>query len=339
MNMSKNPEPIYIFGFFNPAHQGYIDLAEREFEKTGATIYFVVLPDEASRFFMPSAEKRVAMLEMALENFDRPFHVSKKALEESSYDLYMESKSLPNSNRVIMSYEDSFCLQSGRPHLCTEKFEFEVVEPELKRVQNMSVFMRNQKEREYIEKERLYLIGDLKELLKNNEHRLNHSISVAHLAYEIALSNGLPCPEWAYLAGLWHDAGKEYSEKEALEILRSNLPEMIPVYPGWAYHQFVGAFLFDQKAETFNPFVLNAIMWHATGRKEMSALEKIIYAADKIEPLRGYDSSSMIEECKEDCEKGFLTVLRANRDYLTGKGYKVDNPSTKECFEYYLGDE
>ena len=33
------------------------------------------------------------------------------------------------------------------------------------------------------------------------------------------------------------------------------------------------------------------------------------------------------------------TVLAANKEYLASKGYVVDNPLTKQCFDLYLGEE
>jgi hypothetical protein len=65
---------------------------------------------------------------------------------------------------------------------------------------------------------------------------------------------------------------------------------------------------------------------------------KIIYAADKADPARGYDSSALIAACYKNYYLGFLTVLDANRDYLKEKGYVLDNPLTKECMELYLGE-
>ena len=64
--------------------------------------------------------------------------------------------------------------------------------------------------------------------------------------------------------------------------------------------------------------------------------KEIIYAADKIEPTRGFDSSGLIKECLNDIEQGFIEVLSANKEYLTQMKKDINNRLTKECFEQYL---
>ena len=68
----------------------------------------------------------------------------------------------------------------------------------------------------------------------------------------------------------------------------------------------------------------------------MSLLEKCIYASDKIEPTRGFDSSDLINAMKVNIEDGFIVVLKANQEYFIVKKVPYDNPLTKECFEFYL---
>ena len=42
----------------------------------------------------------------------------------------------------------------------------------------------------------------------------------------------------------------------------------------------------------------------------------MVFCADKLDPLRGYDSSELIETCKKNIEKGFDLVVQQNREYL-----------------------
>ena len=67
----------------------------------------------------------------------------------------------------------------------------------------------------------------------------------------------------------------------------------------------------------------------------MSVLEKLIYVCDKIEPLRKYDTTKAIKKCVKNFEKGFIYVLKNNRDYLQTHAVINDNNSL-ECFNYYL---
>ena len=68
----------------------------------------------------------------------------------------------------------------------------------------------------------------------------------------------------------------------------------------------------------------------------MCTMAKIVYAADKIEPTRGFDSSDLINSMMEDIDKGFITVLKANKDFLTENRKDINNRLTSKCFDYYL---
>ena len=85
--------------------------------------------------------------------------------------------------------------------------------------------------------------------------------------------------------------------------------------------------------------VLEAIRYHATGKENMSTLAKIIYSADKIDPLRGYDSSSLINECYKDINKGFLRVLKENIEFFKEKNIDYENYYTSRCLNYYLNQK
>jgi len=189
--------------------------------------------------------------------------------------------------------------------------------------------------RDYIEKNNLYYMASLHMLEKPN--RLAHSLSVANLAFFIAQRNRCENYQTAYIAGLLHDIGKDYPEKEARAIIKKNFPEYASM-PDWCAHQFVGAFLAKSQFGITDPLVLDAIEFHATGKPHMTPIGKIIYSADKIEPTRGYDSSHLIEECLKNYYVGFLAVLSENRAYLKKQGYSLDNPLTEACMDLYLGE-
>ncbi len=337
MNMKETP--IRFFGFFDPVHQGHIEIAKKVCAKTGRPVIFTPLPWISGRISVAKAEHRLALLRIALSGSEYPFSIDDGAIEGNVHP-YFEMTKHGAKEDFLITYEDRLCMDAYRPPVCEDNVTAVSISPTSDDVRCLRAFLENDEERAYIEKERLYGVDFVRDHLGyKHEHRLEHSISVARLAYDIAKSNGLPYSGWAYIAGLLHDCAKELSEEESLDLLDETMPELKSIYPKWAYHQFLGAVIAQRDFQIWNPFIVEAICWHATGCAHMSPLAKIIYAADKIEPLRGYDSSSMIEECKKDYEKGFLTVLAANRDYLTEKGYKVDNPSTKECFDFYLGDK
>ncbi|MBP5091112.1 MAG: HD domain-containing protein, partial [Bacilli bacterium] len=109
--------------------------------------------------------------------------------------------------------------------------------------------------------------------------------------------------------------------------------------PEWSYHQYVGAYIVEKIFEIKDEAILDAIRYHATGKKHMSPLGKIIYAADKIDPTRGYNSRPLINACLKNYYVGFLTVLEANREFLASKGYHSgDCALSQECMNLYLGE-
>ncbi|MCQ2814743.1 MAG: nicotinate (nicotinamide) nucleotide adenylyltransferase [Bacilli bacterium] len=186
----------------------------------------------------------------------------------------------------------------------------------------------------YIEKNNLYYIPRVKSYL--SESRFNHCVSVAHLAYKIALTNKLENSGSYYIAGLLHDIGKDISDEQKNTIMNAYFKEYVS-FGKWSYHQFVGSYLAKNDFKITSTSILNAIMFHATGSDSMDILAKVIYASDKIEPSRGFDSSDLIKSMMQNPEIGFLTVLNANKIFLTSQNKDIYNNLTYKCFKKYLG--
>lgn len=183
----------------------------------------------------------------------------------------------------------------------------------------------------YIEDNDLYFIREVKKHISSK--RYNHSLSVAHLAYKLAKYHNLDKPYKAYIAGLLHDIGKEIVKKH--EMMKKHFPEYYDL-PEFSYHQFLGVVLAKELFYIDDEEILNAIKFHATGNSNMSILDKLIYACDKIDPTRGYDSNYLIDEMKKSIENGFLVVLKENKIFLEKNRGNIENRLTHECFKEYL---
>jgi len=166
--------------------------------------------------------------------------------------------------------------------------------------------------------------------------RLKHVRSVAKLAYDIAVSNKENGSK-AAIAGLLHDIGKLGNQKEYLKLLIEEDPKLANV-PSFSIHQYAGAYLARKDFGIDDEEILDAIAYHASGKPNMNWLGEIIYSADKIEPLRGFDSKSFIEACMADFHQGFIDVLRANYEYHTEIGKPFKYHLTAEAMKYYLGE-
>ena len=178
------------------------------------------------------------------------------------------------------------------------------------------------------------------ELLANlvKPHRMAHSVSVAELCAKVARQNaekyGLSVYE-AYFAGLLHDCGKGLGQKKSHRLMKRYYPNYVN-HPTWTYHQFMGRLLTARIFGVRDESILDAVEYHATGKKKMGPYQKLVYACDKIDPFRGYDSRYMIDAMMEDLDEGFRFVLSENLRYYGDEGFSVDDPFAVECFDYYL---
>ena len=169
---------------------------------------------------------------------------------------------------------------------------------------------------------------------KLKKERYLHSISVANLMLEIAENNNLENKEKYFIAGLLHDVGKYYSKEKTLKLMNKYFSEYLDL-PSYAYHSFIGAYLIKKDLEINDDEIYEAIKYHTTGNENLSDLGLVLYAADKIEPLRKYDSSLLIKGMVDDYKTGFVEVLKETKIFLESKG-DLSNRLTEKMYQYYL---
>lgn len=185
---------------------------------------------------------------------------------------------------------------------------------------------------EYIGRQKLYFAGRISKNL--SDERYFHSFEVAKLSRLIAIANDLDELK-AFKAGFLHDIGKEVPGPKTKKIMTEEYYEYLDL-PLWSHHQFISEHMSRTDFLVFDEEVLQAIKYHATGNKKMKPIAKVVFAADKIEPTRGFDSSHLIASCIRDYAKGFALVLKANKAFLIETGKEVDNRLTNLCFKAYL---
>lgn len=128
-----------------------------------------------------------------------------------------------------------------------------------------------------------------------SEARFRHTFGVAEEAVRLAEKWGAD-EKAAYAAGLIHDYAKELPREEAMRIAEKTgvLPDRgLLAYPA-LLHGPIAAYMAEREFGVTDPDILNAVMYHTTGRCGMSKLEKIIYLADFIEPNRSFDGVNEI---------------------------------------------
>lgn len=127
----------------------------------------------------------------------------------------------------------------------------------------------------------------LKEQL--TERRFQHSLSTAKKAVELA--EGLGCSanqvKLCQVAALLHDCAKNTPENTLITYCRQRGIETTADdrRAPQTLHAIAGAQVIREQFNITSPELLDAIRWHTTGRAHMRLVEKIVYIADKTEPV------------------------------------------------------
>lgn len=180
--------------------------------------------------------------------------------------------------------------------------------------------------------------GRVKQELK--PARYEHTLGVAYTAACMAFLYGED-PLKAELAGILHDCAKCYPHEEQIRICREagiELSKEELASPA-VIHAICGKFLAKARYGIEDEDLLNAIGSHTTGRPAMSRLEKIIYIADFIEPLRS-EAPNLPEMRKlafQDLDECMYQILMSTIEYLNGKGAPVV-PATMDAFVWYKNE-
>ncbi len=170
-----------------------------------------------------------------------------------------------------------------------------------------------------------------------DEERLEHTKGVRYTCACLAMVYGADL-EKAQIAGLLHDCAKCIPNKKKLKMCEEH---SIPVsdfekdYP-FLLHAKLGAYLAEKKYDIQDEDILNSIVYHTTGRPNMSVLEKIVYIADYIEPMR-YKALNLSEIRKlafTDLDECMYKILNDTLEYLNGSSDEIDY-ATVEAYEFY----
>ncbi len=173
--------------------------------------------------------------------------------------------------------------------------------------------------------------------MKLDPMRYEHSLSVSYTCVNLAMRYRYDL-EKAELAGLLHDCGKRYSDDIILKKCKKHGISVSPEEeeaPA-VLHANYGTWLAKHKYGISDPEILSAILYHTTGKPEMTMLEKIVYIADYIEPRRNKASNlpEMRKLAYEDLDEAMYQILKSTLLYLNKKGGKLE-PITVKAYEYY----
>ncbi len=179
------------------------------------------------------------------------------------------------------------------------------------------------------------LQNQLKKVLEPK--RYEHTLGVAYVAECLSYVYGIE-NEKALLAGLLHDCAKCLSHSKRISICKKNHIDVtdIEMQNPVLLHAKVGAFLAKEKYQIHDEEICNSILYHTTGRTQMSMLEKIVYVADYIEPHR--KKIPRLNEIRKiafkDIDLAVFMILENSVSYLEKNSRFIDT-KTQETYEYY----
>ena len=182
-------------------------------------------------------------------------------------------------------------------------------------------------------------IADIRDKIrkKQNKKRYEHTLGVAYTAACLAFIYDED-PLRAELAGVLHDCAKCYPGEELISLCGKagiNLSQEEIDSPQ-VIHAKYGSFIAKKEYGITDPGILDAICFHTTGRPDMTVLEKIIFTADYIEPLRNGlpDLDELRKLAFSDLDECVFRILSQSVDYLSEKGAGIV-PDTLKAYEWY----
>ncbi len=157
--------------------------------------------------------------------------------------------------------------------------------------------------------------------------RYRHTLGCAKLAKELAKIYHADLDK-ADAAALLHDVAKEMSLADMQSVVLHSGTQVANYVAGNAtlLHAYASAALAQSQFGVEDQEILDAILYHTTGRKNMSLLEKIIFIADAAEENRTYHPQikQWRQEAKEDLDSAVLKVLEYNIIRVVQRGFILD---------------
>lgn len=162
-----------------------------------------------------------------------------------------------------------------------------------------------------------------------SEKRYTHSVYVAHTASDLANIFGADVNK-AFIAGLVHDCAKSLSFDKSVAVAKKynyDLDSVTLKCPP-IIHADIGMLLAEYEYGIEDCEILDAVRYHTIAREGMTLLDKILYVADMIEPMRDFPRVAKLREyAKSDIDKAFCESLHSTLEFNLNKG-NIIHPNT-----------
>lgn len=163
-------------------------------------------------------------------------------------------------------------------------------------------------------------IEEMKRILKESLplKRYKHSLAVYDTAIELASAHKLNVEKVA-VSALLHDCGREVAGRDSLakaaelgiavDETEANQPILL--------HAKLGVYYAQHKYGVEDPEILEGILYHTTGAKDMTPLAMAVYLADLLEPTRDFPGiDEMRRLAKQDMERAMMRAYAQTIRYL-----------------------
>jgi predicted HD superfamily hydrolase involved in NAD metabolism len=167
--------------------------------------------------------------------------------------------------------------------------------------------------------------------------RYEHTLRVEETAMKLAKIYG----ENQYrvgLSALLHDNAKNYPDDKKAKLCKKYHIQLSKAEQENIdlVHSKLGGVLAREKYNIHDQDIIHGIMYHTTGRPNMSNLEKIIYIADFIEPGRkDFPGLSKVRDLAyKDLDLALIKILMLTMNHIMDRGGMIDK-ITEETYEFY----
>lgn len=336
---------IAIFGgSFNPIHKGHISLAEEAIKELNLDkLYFVPAyksPFKSVKEYAP-AQDRVNMIDLVKPEKSEVsmFEINRKGTSYTIDTLkYFKNKHKDDEIFLLIGTDNLYKLHKWRDidEIASlakivifrregnwskeniKRFNCKLLNNSLYKFSSTKYrqgYMNHADDRvkSYIGENHLYIKDLMVGMLDPKRHK--HSMSVANYAAKYAKSINADAKK-AFTAGCLHDITKLWTEEQHREFLRSlNIDdsniESFELHAITGYHWVKNEYMLTDEE------ILNAIKLHTTLDFELSPMDKIIFAADKLCEGRKHDGIQKDRELiMKNFDEGFKKIVNVAYEIL-----------------------
>ncbi len=341
---------ILFGGTFNPIHNGHIHVALNALKEIGADkVIFIVNNKSKEKENILNVNERFNMAKLAIHDYSF-FEISDFEMNNTDISYTIDTvnyfkKKYSNDELFFLVGSDQFSnIESWKDYKeLLQNINF-IVYPrkniEIKKLYN-ALLLNNEKfdissseireknmwelvptiVNDYINDNGLYFMERYK-MFNISDSRLQHSLRVAKLCYNIMQKNNPELANVAWSAGVYHDVCKCESQ-EWLENKAYNQYGLKKAVSWKVLHGPVASFYLVEKLKFSNNLILNAIRRHTLPLDEapfdqLTIIDKLLFCADKLEINRTDEDVKNIKYFRDllnqDINKCFIELLEALKE-------------------------